>query len=109
MFHYKHFMTMKAKTLFRILPCALLLAGGLYLTSCSDDDDVSGAANQELTDVDSDTADNLSRMLVALSPSSELGKGWAQQTYEVVGGETADGNHAVRMIAVRGAGGARSF
>ena len=94
---------------FTFLCCALLLAGGLYLTSCSDDDDVSGAANQELTDVDSDTADKLSRMLVALSPSSELGKGWAQQTYEVVEGEPVDGNHAVRMIAVSGEEEARSF
>ena len=109
MFHHHHPMIMKAKTLFRMLPCALLLAGGLYLTSCSDDDDVSGAANQELTDVDSDTADKLSRMLVALSPSSELGKGWAQQTYEVVEGEPVDGNHAVRMIAVSGEEEARSF
>ena len=68
---------MKTHSLIRLLPCTLLLAGGLSFTACSDDDDTSSIPDTELTDTESATAQELSRLLGMLCEDEELSTGWA--------------------------------
>ena len=68
---------MKANSFIRLLPAALLVLGSTTFTACSDDDDNATIPSQELTDADSPTAGQLSRLLNVLSETSDVAEGWA--------------------------------
>ena len=100
---------MKTQTLIRLLPCTLLLAGGLSFTACSDDDTPS-IPNTELTDTESATAQELSRVLSMLAEDGELSSGWATRTVEPTEGVVLDESKPfVRSMAVNDLDEARSY
>ena len=101
---------MKTQTLIRLLPCTLLLAGGLSFTACSDDDDTPSIPNTELTDTESATAQELSRVLSMLAEDGELSSGWATRTVEPTEGVVLDESKPfVRSMAVNDLDEARSY
>lgn len=91
---------MKANTLIRLLPAALLALGSTAFTACSDDDDTATIPSQELTDADSPTAGQLSRLLNVLSETSDVTEGWATTQYPVTEGEPDPAHSSVRLVAV---------
>ena len=101
---------MKTQTLIRLLPCTLLLAGGLSFTACSDDDDTSSIPDTELTDTESATAQELSRLLGMLCEDEELSTGWATRTVPPTVGQALDPtNPFVRTMTVASEAEAREY
>ena len=93
---------MKAKNLFRLLPCVMLLIGGLSFASCSDDDNDGGNGNADIdTEEQAIVAENeFARIASVLAQPSELGSNWASQTLKPAVGRPVEGNTSVRMVAV---------
>ena len=101
---------MKTHSLIRLLPCTLLLAGGLSFTACSDDDDTSSIPDTELTDTESATAQELSRLLGMLCEDEELSTGWATRTVPPTVGQALDPtNPFVRTMTVANEDEAREY
>ena len=101
---------MKTHSLIRLLPCTLLLAGGLSFTACSDDDDTSSIPDTELTDTESATAQELSRLLGMLCEDEELSTGWATRTVPPTVGQALDPtNPFVRTMTVASEAEAREY
>ncbi|MCI7315209.1 MAG: hypothetical protein MR516_02960, partial [Bacteroidales bacterium] len=93
---------MKAKNLFRLLPCVMLLIGGLSFASCSDDDNNgdNGNANLDAEEQAVVAENEFARIASVLAQPSELGSDWASQTLEPAVGRPVEGNTSVRMVAV---------
>ena len=91
---------MKANSFIRLLPAALLVLGSTTFTACSDDDDNATIPSQELTDADSPTAGQLSRLLNVLSETSDVAEGWATTQYPITEGEADPAHPSVRLVAV---------
>ena len=93
---------MKAKNLFRLLPCVMLLIGGLSFASCSDDDNNgdNGNANLDAEEQAIVAENEFARIASVLAQPSELGSDWASQTLEPAVGRPVEGNSSVRMVAV---------
>lgn len=93
---------MKAKNLFRLLPCVMLLIGGLSFASCSDDDNNGGNGNANLdAEEQAVVAENeFARIASVLAQPTELGSNWASQTLKPAVGRPVEGNTSVRMVAV---------
>ena len=93
---------MKAKNLFRLLPCVMLLVGGLSFASCSDDDNNgdNGNANLDAEEQAVVAENEFARIASVLAQPSELGSNWASQKLEPAVGRPVEGNTSVRMVAV---------
>ena len=95
---------------YAFLPAALLLLGSYTLTACSDDDDTAAIPDTELTDTESATAHQLSRVLSMLCEDGELSTGWAtRQVQPTVGEALNSATPFVRSMAVANEAEARDY
>ena len=98
LFYRKHF-----------LPLVCCLVGGLCFTACSDDDDTAAIPDTELTDAESNTAQELARLVHMLCEVDALPTGWATANFTPTVGEADDANPAVQKLAVADAVEALSY
>ena len=91
------------------LPLVCCLVGGLCFTACSDDDDTAAIPDTELTDAESNTAQELARLVHMLCEVDALPTGWATANFTPTVGEADDANPAVQKFAVADAVEALSY